>query len=158
MVVESPRGAAVKLAWDPALGAFTLSRPLVLGVAYPYDWGFVPATEAPDGDPLDALVYWDGASWPGVVIPCRALGAVRLEQRSKKGGGRVRNDRVIAAPLAAPRLAGVRSVQDLPERVRDELAQFFVSATFFEEKDPRILGWDGPDEAEALVDRSTRRG
>jgi inorganic pyrophosphatase len=49
-VIESPAGARVKLKYAPDLGGFILSRPLVLGVTYPFDWGFVPGTRAPDGD------------------------------------------------------------------------------------------------------------
>ena len=153
VVVESPRGAAVKLKYDLDLGVMSLSRPLPLGLAYPYDWGFVPGTRAADGDPVDALVYWDAASFPGVVIPCRAIAVVRLEQDSKTNG-RVRNDRILAVPVKHERGDLIRSPDDLPTRVKDEIAQFFLSAIFFEPKNPAILGWGGPEEAERLVDGS----
>jgi inorganic pyrophosphatase len=101
VIVESPAGSTAKLKWDPDLLMFTLSRPLPEGLAYPHDWGFVPGTRAADGDPLDALVLTEGTTFPGVLIRCRPLGVVRLEQNRKAGGGRERNDRVIA--VAEPR-------------------------------------------------------
>jgi inorganic pyrophosphatase len=150
VVVEAPRGATVKLKHDPGLDVLVAHRPLPLGFAYPYDWGFVPGTKAPDGDPVDALVYWDVASWPGVVIPCRALGVLELEQDAK-AGGRERNDRILAVPLAHPRGAALRTHEDLDRRVLDEIEHFFTSSVFFQAKDPRALGWRGPDAAERLL-------
>ena len=87
VVIESPRGSTVKLKYDPNLEAFTLSRPLPEGLAYPYDWGFVPSTRMPDGDPLDAMVVWDRPSFPGVVLACRALGVLAVEQNSNSMRG-----------------------------------------------------------------------
>ena len=69
VVVESPRGSNAKLKFDPELEAMSLSRPLTYGLTYPFDWGFVPGTRASDGDPLDAMLMWDSATYPGVVIP-----------------------------------------------------------------------------------------
>lgn len=154
VVIESPRGACVKLKYDTALGVVTVSRPLPLGLSYPYDWGFVPGTCAPDGDPVDALVYWDAVSFPGVVVPCRPIGVVRLEQDSRSNG-RVRNDRILAVPVKHPRGDDLRTPDDLAARVRDEIAQFFLSAIFFEPKNPALLGWGGPEEAGRLVDGCT---
>jgi inorganic pyrophosphatase len=157
VVVESPRGSTVKLKWDPELGATSISRPLAPGLSYPHDWGFVPSTKGPDGDPLDALVFWDVSSFPGVVIPCRALAVVQLEQnRQGHPGERVRNDRLVAVPDTYRR-AFAHSVGALPQRVRDELAHFFVAATVFEGKDPKILGWDGADAALSLIRQTAAR-
>jgi inorganic pyrophosphatase len=151
VVVETPRGSTVKFKYDPALAAITLSRPLPLGVVYPYDWGFIPSTRAADGDPLDAMVLWDGTSFPGVVLATRAIGMLRVEQTSRTSGARERNDRLFVLPVAAPRAELIESIFDLPERVRAELEQFFVSAVAFERKELRLLGFDGPAEADRCL-------
>jgi inorganic pyrophosphatase len=140
----------MKLKYSRELGTFVLSRPLVLGVVYPYDWGFVPGTRAADGDPVDAMVVFDAPTYPGVVICCRPLAVLEVEQNAKEGG-RQRNDRIIVAPVSAK-----RSSTALSPRVRDELAAFFVSATLFEDKDIRVLGWGDAPAAEALIDRTSR--
>jgi inorganic pyrophosphatase len=148
-VVESPRGSAVKLKYDPLLGAMSISRPLVLGLTYPYDWGFVPSTKGFDGDAIDAMVYWDVGTFPGVVIPCLAVAVLQVEQNGPSGV-RVRNDRVIAVPVAARR-SPIGESTGMPERVKVELEHFFVASTALESKELRVLGWGGGDAALALI-------
>ncbi|NOK31851.1 inorganic diphosphatase [Corallococcus exercitus] len=157
VVVESPRGSTVKLKYDSKLQAFTLSRPLTRGFRYPFDWGFIPSTKGPDGDPLDALVYWDVPTWPGVVLPCRALGVLQVDQKKKNGkeGERERNDRLLLVPVNAIRSDHLNSYQDLSQREREELEHFFLAVVHFADKDARILGWGGPDAAEHMVQQYT---
>jgi inorganic pyrophosphatase len=155
VVVESPRGSTVKLKYAPALRAFTLSRPLTRGLRYPFDWGFLPGTQGPDGDPLDALVYWDVSTWPGVVLPCRALGVLQADQKKPQGDGRERNDRILMVPVSAVRAEHLRSYEDLSRREREELEHFFLFIVAFMNKDARIIGWKGPKEAEQLITESS---
>ena len=155
VVVESPRASTVKLKYEPELGVFTVSRPLVHGMRYPFDWGFVPSTEAPDGDPLDALVYWDQSTYPGVVLPCRALGVLKVDQKKRRGAGRERNDRLLVVPVIAARAENLHSLKDLSRRERQELEHFFTAAVAFADKDVRILGWEGADAAERMVEEAS---
>jgi inorganic pyrophosphatase len=154
VVVESPRGSTVKLKYEPKLGAFTVSKPLVHGLRYPFDWGFVPSTLAPDGDPLDVLVYWDDITHPGVVLPCRALGVLKVDEKKKRGGGRQRNDRLLVVPIIASRAENLQDIKDLSRRERDELAHFFTAAVAFTDKDVRVLGWEGAASAERMVEEA----
>src|SRR4051812_31684480 len=78
MVIETPRGSAAKLAYEPKSGVFQYSRPLPVGNTYPFDWGFIPSTLGEDGDPLDGMVIHQAATAPGVVIKCELLGALRI--------------------------------------------------------------------------------
>src|SRR6201991_3009896 len=95
-VVETPRGSTCKLDFDPDLRVFTLAEPLMAGLTYPYDWGFIPSTKAADGDPLDVLLIHDAETYPGVVLCCTPVGILEVEQTSK--GKKERNDRVFAVP------------------------------------------------------------
>jgi inorganic pyrophosphatase len=154
VVVESPRGSTLKLKYEPELNVFSISRPLPLGMRYPFDWGFVPGTRAPDGDPVDAVIAWDASSYPGVMIPCRIIGVLEVEQDRRGNGGRERNDRVVGVPQQSPR-DNWTTVFEMPERLRKELDFFFLEAVAFEGKNVSLLGWKGPEAGIALIRRST---
>src|SRR6188474_2154509 len=104
VVIESPRGSTGKIKFDPESGLMQLSRPLPLGFVYPFDWGFVAGTRAADGDPVDAMIVWEGTGFPGLLVPSRCLGLLHVEQQSKATGQRERNDRLLVVPVNDPRL------------------------------------------------------
>ena len=153
LVVESPRGAALKLKYESAWNAMSISRPLPLGVVFPFDWGFIPSTLAADGDPLDAMALWDVPSYPGVVLRCRAIGVLYVEQNRHKDdkSERIRNDRVLAIPLEARRERDLHEAGDLPLRVRQEIERFTLAATALEGKDVSVVGWGDAAAASALI-------
>jgi inorganic pyrophosphatase len=154
-VIEAPRGCGVKITYDPEGDCFEYGKALPLGMTYPYCFGFIPGTEGEDGDPLDVLVLTDAPTFPGVVVPARLIGIVRLSENGKTGK-RHRNDRLVGVPTAEPRIAdGVGSPEDLCDRLREEIEQFFLNTTLFTQKEPRIEGWKGPTAAQKLIRRST---
>ena len=56
VVIETPKGSRNKFAFDEDDHIFELTKVLPAGMAFPYDFGFVPSTRADDGDPVDVLV------------------------------------------------------------------------------------------------------
>ena len=152
VVVETPRGSPVKLDYDPKHRVFAYGHPFMLGLQYPYDWGFFPRTRAEDGDPLDALLLHESATYPGVVVGCRLIGVVRLTEK-KAQKPRIRNDRVICVPDAA---ANYSDARDVPRALQKELERFFQATAELSKKTVRIEGWAGPKEALRML-RRTRK-
>jgi inorganic pyrophosphatase len=148
VVVETPRGMTAKFKYEPKLGAFGFSRRLQSGLEYPYDWGFVPGTLGPDGDPLDAMILHDVTGFAGLVVPCRPVAVLEVEQEEK--GERFRNDRVLFVPANAPDPA-------LEEGEKRKLERFFCDAVKGTGKLLHLRGWRGAEAAAAEVERSCRR-
>ena len=53
VVIETPKGSRNKFAFNQDEHIFELKTVLPSGMTFPYDFGFVPSTEAHDGDPVD---------------------------------------------------------------------------------------------------------
>jgi inorganic pyrophosphatase len=144
-VVETPRGSRAKLEFDPKLGAFTLAKPLLAGLTYPYDWGFIPSTKAQDGDPLDVLIIHDAATYPGLVLKCKPIGVLEVLQSSN--GKKERNDRMFVVPDRSPFEGDLQDIRRLPARAIEELEKFFEATDALESKKLQFLGWRGPARA-----------
>jgi inorganic pyrophosphatase len=122
VIVESPCGARVKYLYEPDLGTFRIKRALPAGSAYPFDWGFVPGTQAPDGDPIDAMVMGDQVSYPGTLIEVRLIAMLEVTQRDAVRTMPHHNPRVIGVPAwlePEPYLAQL-------DPVRKDLCAFLV--------------------------------
>lgn len=154
VVVETPKGSRNKFAFDAEERIFELKKVLPAGMAFPYDFGFVPSTEADDGDPVDVLVLMDEPAFPGCVLTCRPIGVIEGEQGNKKD--KERNDRIIAVEQDAHSWADIRTIDDLGKEFCNELEEFFVNYHKLSGEEYRILGLKGPDQARKLV-KSGRR-
>jgi inorganic pyrophosphatase len=87
------------------------------------------------------------------VVPCRALGVLRVEQNALNAdrSRRIRNDRILALPTETRREREWTSLHDLPPRTRQEYELFTQAAAALEGKDVTVLGWGEPAEAIALL-------
>jgi len=136
-VVETPRGSRAKLEFDPKLRTFTLSKPLLAGLTYPYDF-----------------VIHDAATYPGLVLSCKPIGILEVEQTKK--GKKERNDRVFAVPDRSPFEGDLRDIRRLPKRAIEELEKFFQATDALQPKDLKFLGWRGPSAASKTIKRLSR--
>src|SRR5712675_1622028 len=122
VIIETPKGSRNKYAFDPEERIFALKKVLPAGMAFPYDFGFVPSTKGGDGDPLDVLVLMDEPAFGGCKLRCRIIGLIEGEQGGKKKTER--NDRLIAIEVANHSYARVRHIDDLGKEFERELEEF----------------------------------
>jgi inorganic pyrophosphatase len=149
VVIETPKGSRNKYAFDTKMNVFELSKVLPAGMAFPYDFGFVPSTLAEDGDPVDVLVLMDEPAFPGCVLKCRIIGVIEGEQGGKKK--KERNDRVVAIEKDNHSFADIKNVDDLGKRFVQELEDFFVNYHELSGEQYSILGVKGPDRAKRRI-------
>jgi inorganic pyrophosphatase len=154
VIIETPKGSRNKYAFDAENRIFTLKRVLPAGMAFPYDFGFIPSTKADDGDPTDVLVLMDEPAFPGCLLKCRLIGVIEGLQGKKKKGQR--NDRIIAIEEANHSYSHVRHVKDLGKKFVEELEDFFVNYHDLQGKKFRILEVKGPSEARRLVEQGIK--
>ena len=150
VVIETPKGSRNKYVFDPEDRAFTLKKVLPAGMTFPYDFGFVPSTEADDGDPLDVLVLMDEPAYPGCIVRCRVVGVIEGEQDT--GKKTERNDRVVAVEIANHQWEHIDHIDNLGKQFVKELEEFFVNYHELTGKRYRILDVKGPRSARKCVE------
>jgi inorganic pyrophosphatase len=117
VVIDTPKGSRNKYKWDEALKTWRLAKILPPGLAFPWNYGFIPGTLSGDGDPLDALLLTEEPVFCGAVALARPRAIVGLEQNGQ------RNDRILASPAGEheDRIYADR----IPERLLSEIEVFF---------------------------------
>lgn len=145
VVIETPKDSRNKYTFDPEDEVFVLKRVLPAGMAFPYDFGFVPSTLAEDGDPVNVLVLMDEPAFPGCVLKCRLIGVIEGEEID--GKKKVRNDRLVAVERGNHRYATVKHIDDLGKAFIQELEAFFVNYHSLSSKHYKIIDVRGAREA-----------
>ena len=153
-VIEIPQGGVpVKYELDKASGAMFVDRFLHTAMYYPGNYGFVPHTLSADGDPCDIMVVGQVPVVPGCIIRCRPIGALLMEDEAGP------DEKIVAVPVDKlhPFYSGVRSHEDLPPILTEQIAHFFQHYKDLESgKWVKIKGWEGPEKAAQLIEEGIR--
>ena len=96
-----------------------LDRILYTSTVYPANYGFLPRTLADDGDPLDVLVIGEQPIYPMTLMRVYPIGVMRMID-----GGAL-DDKIIAVPFSDPTYNHIRSIDELPPHIFDEIMHFF---------------------------------
>ncbi len=144
VVVEIPRGSQNKYeATDK--GEIWFDRRLGGPAGFPGDYGYVIGAQGQDGDALDALILLDEATFPGVHVRCRVLGAYSLEI-----GGEEETKLIVVAE-ADHHSAHLKDLGDLPGAFLDELDAFFTAYRMLESTSVEVRERQGRDTAVAVL-------
>jgi inorganic pyrophosphatase len=155
VIIEIPMNAdPIKYEVDKATGALFVDRFMSTAMHYPCNYGYIPHTLSPDGDPVDVLVLSPVPLISGVVVRCRPVGMLKMEDEAGDDA------KLLAVPLDS--LTGlyreVATPRDLPETVLAQIAHFFEHYKDLEPgKWVKVQGWAGPDDARAEIVSGVKR-
>jgi len=148
VIIEIPMNAdPIKYEVDKETSAIFVDRFLGTSMHYPTNYGYVPKTLSGDGDPVDVLVVTPVPLIPGVVVTCRPIGLLKMQDEAGEDA------KVLAVPI--PKILSLYNWQK-PEDMN--AARLQVISHFFEHykdlepgKWVKVLGWEGPDAARKEV-------
>ncbi len=151
VVIEIPAESdPIKYEVDKESGAVFVDRFLTTAMYYPCNYGYVPRTLSGDGDPVDVLVITPYPLHPGVVVPCRALGILKMEDEAGIDG------KVLAVPTnkILKMYEPWKTVADVNPMRLKAISHFFEHYKDLEEgKWVKVLGWEGVEAAhQEIVD------
>ena len=149
VIIEIPMNAdPIKYEVDKDSGALFVDRFMSTAMHYPCNYGYVPQTLSDDGDPVDVLVITPFPLVPGVVVTCRPIGVLKMEDEA---GG---DAKLLAVPI--DKILSIYTHWQKPEDLNDlrlqQIQHFFEHYKDLEAgKWVKVSGWDGPEAARAEV-------
>jgi inorganic pyrophosphatase len=145
VIIEIPMNAdPIKYEVDKETGAIFVDRFMSTAMHYPTNYGYVPKTISGDGDPVDVLVITPVPLIPGVVVPCRAIGILKMQDEAGEDG------KVLAVPI--DKILSIYTQWQKPEDLNPmrlkTIAHFFEHYKDLEPgKWVKVLGWEGKEAA-----------
>ena len=155
VVVEIPmHGEPIKYEVDKETGAVFVDRFMSTAMHYPCNYGYIPQTLSDDGDPCDVLVLSPVPLITGVVVRCRPIGMLRMDDEAGCDA------KILAVPTdkLSSMYRAIRAPADLPETQLAQIAHFFEHYKDLEAgKWVKLAGWAGPEEAKREIRESVAR-
>jgi inorganic pyrophosphatase len=149
VIIEIPMNAdPIKYEVDKESGAMFVDRFMTTAMHYPCNYGYVPQTLADDGDPVDVLVITPYALTPGVVVTCRPLGVLMMDDEA---GG---DAKLLAVPTT--KILPIYSHWNKPEDINQmRLAAIQHFFEHYKDLEPnkwvKVKGWEGPESAKREI-------
>ena len=149
VIIEIPMNAdPIKYEVDKETGAIFVDRFMSTSMHYPSNYGYVPKTIAGDGDPVDVLVITPVPLIPGVVVTCRPIGVLKMQDEAGDDA------KVLAVPT--DKILSIYTQWQKPEDLNpmrlNTISHFFEHYKDLEKgKWVKVLGWEGPDAARAEI-------
>lgn len=145
VVIEIPKGSKVKYELDKPSGMLRVDRILYSSVIYPANYGFLPRSYCPDGDPLDVLVLGNEPVVPLAIMQARAIGVMHMLDEGAA------DDKIIAVQTTDPAFNGYTDIAQLPAHMFREIQRFFEDYKALENKAVEVEGFAGAEKALKVV-------
>lgn len=155
VLIEIPEGSRVKYELDEKTREMTVDRIMPTAMGYPISYGLIEGTLGEDGDALDALVFISEQVAPNVVINCRLLGMLEMEDEEGI------DHKLLVVPASQkidPICGRWNTIEDIPEAKKSQIKHFFEHYKDLEpEKWVKLKDWQGVDAAQKVLESGIKK-
>lgn len=118
--IEISKDSKIKYEYNEETKMMELDRILHNSNSFPYNYGFIPDTLSPDGDPVDIIVLCDYELLPGCVTKVKIIGGI--ETSDEKG----KDDKIIAVldDKIDPKSKYINNLDDINKYELDNIIYF----------------------------------
>ena len=149
--IEIAKGSHIKYEYDKERKALVCDRILHTPFKYEFNYGFIPNTLSPDGDPLDVIVIMEDELIPGCYIKCKFIGILETEDDAGV------DPKIIMCPCnkVDPMTREINNLCDLSSIKLERIKYFFTHYKDLENKKVRIGEFKGKEEAIQIFQQSS---
>ena len=155
IIIETPKGRRNKFDYDPETQLFSLGGLLPEGLAFPYDFGFVPSTLGDDDDPLDVMIFMEEPAHVGCLVDIRLIGV--MEAKQTENGKKTVNNRLIGVAVHSYTHENFHNIAEVNPSILKQVEQFFISYNKGRGKRFEVTGLHGPKRAMELLDAGMKK-
>ena len=149
VIIEIPAlSDPVKYEVDKDTGAMFVDRFMGTAMHYPCNYGYIPHTLSPDGDPCDVLVVTPVPLIPGSVVQCRPVGVLKMTDESGDDA------KVLALPIdkLCKSYRNISNHREMQPDLLGKISHFFEHYKDLDEgKWVRVEGWGDIDQAKQEI-------
>ncbi len=155
VLIEIPEGSRVKYELNEETGELEVDRLMPTAMGYPINYGLIKDTHGEDGDALDALVFISEPVIPGVIIKCKVIGMLEMEDEAGV------DHKILCVPAKTkidPFCGAWNSLADIPEAKKRQIRHFFEHYKDLEEgKFVKLKDWKEAADAQKVLDAGIHR-
>lgn len=155
IIIEIPEGSSVKYELDEETLEMTVDRLMPTAMSYPVSYGLIKGTHGEDGDALDALVFISQPVLPGVVIKCKPIGMLEMEDEAGV------DHKIVCVPASVkidPICGAWESLDEVPAARKEQIRHFFEHYKDLEaDKWVKLNNWLDRSAAEAAIKAGQER-
>ena len=118
--IEIPKNSNIKYEYDKESDKIFVDRVIHNTNTYPYNYGFIPNTLAPDNDPIDVILISDHIYIPGCTIKCKVIGGIYTSDENGQ------DDKIFCVPIDKidPKSVYINNISDINDYTISNIKYF----------------------------------
>ena len=152
--IEISKNSNLKYEFDEEKKALVLDRVLPNSNTFPYNYGYIPDTLAPDGDPVDIILISSHQIIPGCLVDIKVIGGIETVDEHGQ------DDKILCVldSKVDKEYHHIDSYQDVPKQTIDQIIYFL---SHYKDNDGKkfikIGNIYGREEAEEFIKNHTNK-